>query len=202
MDVIPNVCERCGYNPLQRTALKAHCNRKNVCKPQLSDIPIEDVIEIHWPQCKKPFQCETCDVRMTSAKNIKRHKTLCKHTKLHIMPVGEKKIKPLAIKRPLHPIQEGKPTGIVYMLQPPSLIGTDRYKIGCSANGGNVKRCLSYGVKSNVICICAVVNPFDVERQLKVAFNTNCERIAGLEYFRGESQTLQKLFMTVALGAM
>jgi len=36
-------CHRCGYEASQRINLKHHLNRKNICKPLLADISIEDI---------------------------------------------------------------------------------------------------------------------------------------------------------------
>ena len=36
-------CYRCGYIASQKINLKHHLNRKNICKPLLADISIEDI---------------------------------------------------------------------------------------------------------------------------------------------------------------
>ena len=36
-------CSRCGYNTLRRSHMKNHLNRKNICKPVLEDISIEQI---------------------------------------------------------------------------------------------------------------------------------------------------------------
>ena len=36
-------CYRCGYVASQKINLKHHLNRKNICKPLLADISIEDI---------------------------------------------------------------------------------------------------------------------------------------------------------------
>ena len=95
---VSNMCERCGYFPLHRTELKAHCNRKHTCKPILSNINIEDVVNIHWPQSNQPFQCEGCDNRFATKKNMRRHQSRCKHTKLPIIAAASLAAAELAVK--------------------------------------------------------------------------------------------------------
>ena len=36
-------CQRCGYNTTLRGNIKQHLNRKNICKPILDNISIEDI---------------------------------------------------------------------------------------------------------------------------------------------------------------
>ena len=40
-------CFRCGYTASQKSNLISHLNRKNICKPLLADISIEN-IKIHY----------------------------------------------------------------------------------------------------------------------------------------------------------
>ena len=86
-------------------------------------------------------------------------------------------------------------SGIVYMLQPAGLVGTNRYKIGCSSLGGSIKRCQHYGIESQIVCVIAVKEPYVVEKHLKIAFNANATLVAGLELFEGDVQPLQQLFV-------
>jgi hypothetical protein len=41
--MVEYLCYRCGYIASQKCNLKNHLNRKNICKPILDDISIEDV---------------------------------------------------------------------------------------------------------------------------------------------------------------
>ncbi len=50
--------------------------------------------------------------------------------------------------------------GIIYLLQPAELVGTDRFKIGCSDNN-NLDRCKNgYKKGTNYICIMQCNDPF------------------------------------------
>ena len=41
--MVEYICNRCGYNAKQKINLMRHLNRKNICKPILEDISIEEV---------------------------------------------------------------------------------------------------------------------------------------------------------------
>jgi len=40
--MVEYICNRCGYNAKQKINLVRHLNRKNICKPILEDISIEE----------------------------------------------------------------------------------------------------------------------------------------------------------------
>ena len=41
--MVEYLCYRCGYNGKQKCHLLQHLNRKNICKPTLDDISIEEI---------------------------------------------------------------------------------------------------------------------------------------------------------------
>ena len=45
--MVEYLCYRCGYVGKQKNHLKNHLNRKNVCKPTLDDIDIEEVKQFY-----------------------------------------------------------------------------------------------------------------------------------------------------------
>ena len=87
--------------------------------------------------------------------------------------------------------------GIIYFIQPAELVGTDRYKIGCSKNP-NLDRCKK-GYKKNTrfICIMECNNPIELERKIKNKFNYKFELFCGNEYFCGDEKNMLKEFMEI-----
>ena len=84
--------------------------------------------------------------------------------------------------------------GIVYLVQPAELVGTNRYKIGCS-NQGDLRR-LTGGYKKGTryIEIRETPVPFLVEKMVKERFSQTFELIAGAEYFQGHEGNMRGLF--------
>ena len=73
----------------------------------------------------------------------------------------------------------------IYLIQPAELIGTQRYKIGCSKKN-NFERCsIGYKKGTRFMDIRECDDPFTVEREIKTRFNTKFQLIAGKEYFEG-----------------
>jgi hypothetical protein len=48
--------------------------------------------------------------------------------------------------------------GIVYLIQPVELVGTNRYKLGCS-NKTSIQRLVAYKKNSRVLCVNLVKCP-------------------------------------------
>ena len=76
--------------------------------------------------------------------------------------------------------------GTIYLIQPAELVGTDRYKIGCSAKNDLERPRKGYRKGSRFIYIMECSNPFEVERQIKKKFNSLFKLIAGNEFFEGK----------------
>jgi len=84
--------------------------------------------------------------------------------------------------------------GIVYLIQPAELIGTNRYKIGCS-NDTRLKRLTNgykIGTSYNIIMECK--KPFKMEKQLINLFINKYKLIAGREYFEGNKKEMISTF--------
>jgi hypothetical protein len=89
--------------------------------------------------------------------------------------------------------------GIIYLVQPAELIGTNRYKIGCSENTelDRVKKGYKKGTRYILIMECD--NPFVLEKQIKKIFNENFKLIAGYEYFEGEEEIMKEKFFKLKI---
>jgi hypothetical protein len=84
-------------------------------------------------------------------------------------------------------------SGTLYFIQPAELVGTNRYKIGCSATNDLV-RCKSYRVGTRYIMILECKSPFSIESEVKARFNTLFKRVAGKEYFEGDEREMIYIF--------
>lgn len=89
--------------------------------------------------------------------------------------------------------------GIIYLIQPIELKGTNRYKIGIS-NKPTLERC-SRGYKkgSRYLCIMECNNPFILEKNIKKIFCNNFKLIAGNEYFEGCEKDILKMFINLVM---
>jgi uncharacterized C2H2 Zn-finger protein len=87
--------------------------------------------------------------------------------------------------------------GIIYMVQPAELVGTSRYKIGCSEKK-TLDRCRNgYKKGTRYIVIMECVEPFKIERKIKETFNKKFKLVAGKEYFEGDENEMKKEFLII-----
>lgn len=92
--------------------------------------------------------------------------------------------------------------GIIYLLQPCELVGTNRYKIGIS-NKTNLDRCKNgYKSGSRFLCIMECINPLILENKIKNKFNDVFILCAGKEYFKGDETKMIKTFINIVLNHM
>lgn len=84
--------------------------------------------------------------------------------------------------------------GVVYLIQPAELVGTKRYKIGCSGKDGlhRCKKGYKKGTRFLNIIQCSL--PFVVENEIKRVFNYHFRLVAGNEYFEGDEEAMKQLF--------
>ena len=84
--------------------------------------------------------------------------------------------------------------GIVYLIQPAELVGTNRVKVGCS-NKSDLSR-VTKGYKKGTVslCICSTEEPFELEKTLLNLFKERFELLAGNEYFIGDIDQMRKVF--------
>ena len=87
--------------------------------------------------------------------------------------------------------------GIIYLVQPAELVGTTRYKIGCSSKN-TLERCnKGYKKGTRYLCIMECVNPFKLENHIKIIFNIHFKLIAGTEYFDGNEKKIRTKFIEI-----
>lgn len=87
--------------------------------------------------------------------------------------------------------------GIIYLVQPKELIGTNRYKIGMY-NNPDLERCKNGYLKgSRYICIMECNNPLEIEKYIRDEFTKKFKLIAGKEYFEGIENDMLYLFVNI-----
>ena len=92
--------------------------------------------------------------------------------------------------------------GIIYLIQPCELIGTNRYKIGMS-NNPDLERCKNGYLKgSRYICIMECNCPLEIEKNIKEEFSKKFKLIAGKEYFEGNERDMLESFINILLQNM
>jgi hypothetical protein len=84
-------------------------------------------------------------------------------------------------------------SSIVYLIQPEELVGTNRYKFGCSKRE-QLKRLSEYKKGTKYIIIAGCDNPFGVENEIKKEFNKHFKLIAGKEFFEGDIKLMKIIF--------
>jgi hypothetical protein len=89
--------------------------------------------------------------------------------------------------------------GIVYLIQPVELVGTDRYKLGCSCKS-STQRLVAYKKNSRVLCVNLVKNPLFVEKKLKESFLQEFDIVGGNEYFVCNDETKMYLLFHGIVG--
>jgi len=88
--------------------------------------------------------------------------------------------------------------GLVYIVQPAELVGTDRYKIGMSAFN-TLKRFAGYKNGTRYLCIMETPNAKDVEDKLKERFNTDFSLLCGREFYSGEESAMIRAFLSIVI---
>ena len=89
--------------------------------------------------------------------------------------------------------------GLIYLIQPSELVGTERYKIGMS-NNPNLDRCKNgYKKGSRYICIMECIEPLILEGNIKKQFNEKFKLIAGNEYYEGNEKDILNTFNNLVM---
>ena len=119
---------------------------------------------------------------------------ICQKKKLKNTQKKNTKVVPIITTTKVEPIMKTTDiTGMLYLIQPAELIGTDRYKIGCS-NSPTLDRVRSYRKGSLYLSIKQVKNSMVVEKQLIALFKEKFTLFVGNEYFRGNADEMIKVF--------
>ena len=89
MDSKPSViwsCERCGYTTPIKCNLKKHLLASSSCSPSLSDIPVQQLLDTHFPPISKHFTCDHCHKPFAFFQGKYRHQKFCKNRQICRFP--------------------------------------------------------------------------------------------------------------------
>tara|TARA_Y100000992_G_scaffold14115_1_gene8317 strand:- start:66 stop:878 length:813 start_codon:yes stop_codon:yes gene_type:complete len=86
--------------------------------------------------------------------------------------------------------------GYCYLIQQEECLGTDRFKIGCSADEHGDKRRVKkdYGKNVDIIRVYHCDNFREIEKKLKNNFMEHFEKVRGNEYFKGHKDDMSAVF--------
>jgi hypothetical protein len=90
-------------------------------------------------------------------------------------------------------------TGIVYLIQPCELIGTERYKVGYSKHHDMRRIIHGYNSGSIVIFVMSCKNPLEIEKEIKKQFKEKFKLISGNEFFEGNINLIKKKFIEIII---
>ena len=88
-------------------------------------------------------------------------------------------------------------SGIIYLVQPCELVGTNRYKIGMSSKPTLDRVMKGYRKGTRYLNIQEVKYPLDLEKKIKKNFNKKFCLIAGREYFEGNEYEITREFINI-----
>ena len=90
--------------------------------------------------------------------------------------------------------------GVVYLIQPPELKGTDRYKVGCSHDDGVSRITNGYNRTTTTFLVEHVDDPFEVETRIVRTFAERFHRLqGGREYFAGNILDMIACFRDIVI---
>jgi len=87
--------------------------------------------------------------------------------------------------------------GIVYLVQPAELVGTRRYKIGCSTKSSLDRIYSGYNLGTRHLCIIKSDVPYELENKIKSEFNDKFTLISGRETFEGDEHKVINIFLKI-----
>ena len=76
-------CQRCGYTTPIKCNLKKHLLASSSCSPSLSDIPVQQLLDSHFPPISKQFSCDHCHKKFSFLQGKYRHQKVCNSKESH-----------------------------------------------------------------------------------------------------------------------
>lgn len=87
-------------------------------------------------------------------------------------------------------------SGIVYMVQPAELVGSNKFKIGYSSKN-DLSRCKAYKVGTRYIHIMECIDPLTVETEIIRVFKGKFKLVCGREFFEGNETDMEEEFYKI-----
>jgi hypothetical protein len=79
---IQHDCPRCGYTTEKISHFKNHLERKNICKPKIADISLDEIRLKYIVAKVVTHTCENCEKSFFSQSSYYVHKKLCKNSEV------------------------------------------------------------------------------------------------------------------------
>ena len=73
----PHKCPRCGYSTTNVCHFKDHITRKNICKPTLKNVKLDDTIKKYFTVVTQKNECPKCLKTFSTPYCMKRHTQKC-----------------------------------------------------------------------------------------------------------------------------
>ncbi len=213
-------CPRCGYSTKQKSNIRAHYNRKKICKPIVDDIGLDE--------CKKILDriedniCGHCNKKFSKKSNLRRHQNKCKDNIIQKLQrkieenennerdfeIKKKEIEAIIEKRVSEKMkEEEKPeekpvtNQYIYVLQEREFVRNNEnvYKLGKTVNPK--QRLSSYPKGSKVHMVMPCEDCSEAEKYLLDLFRESfvSRKDIGSEYFEGDLLMMTKTAMRYLL---
>lgn len=88
---------------------------------------------------------------------------------------------------------------IIYLVQPAELVGTNRYKFGCSKKTSLDRVKKGYKIGTRYLHIAECEEPHKTEGKIKEIFNKKFKLIAGNEYYEGDELIMKTEFINLIM---
>ncbi len=75
--MVKHICIRCGYETNKKDSILKHYSKKNVCKPKLSDTPIEECKQKLIKGDTDSIICDNCNKEFSTHGSMIRHSKIC-----------------------------------------------------------------------------------------------------------------------------
>ncbi len=75
--MVKHICIRCGYETNKKDSILKHYSKKNVCKPKLSDTPIEECRQKLIKGDTDSIICDNCNKEFSTHGSMIRHSKIC-----------------------------------------------------------------------------------------------------------------------------
>lgn len=194
-------CLRCGYETKFKCSLRDHYNKKNICKPVISNISNEECLNKLYEK-RKPI-CEYCNKEFSTISNMKRHKIDCNEKRFQKLEKEKNELERKIRMGMCHPQEEdsGDTDNFIYLIQEREFIKTHEnvYKLGKTVNPK--QRLSSYPKGSKVILVLPCTDCNVAESSLLSIFDrVFTKRIdIGSEYYEGNIGSMAKIVMRYVL---
>lgn len=140
--------------------------------------------------------CSFCGKSLKNINTLRRHMSICKHksSATNIIDTKKEEMADIHAKEATPPVNVRDKSGIVYLIQPGSVLGLGRYKIGCSRSC-TISRVNTYGKNTKILMVLKVQKPYEAETFILNEITKTYVPYHGREWFQCDEDTLSKMFL-------